>query len=179
MRNPARDFGIHWARFGAALVVATAAMLASLSPSLAQEAAKPAQAATPPKGWTLNCSASPGQADLACTLTQTLVVKDSGQRVLTAVVMHREGKYLLNLGLPHGLNLTKGVDLWIDDGARANHPIVTADQKGSYATVTLDPAQLAAFKKGHLLNVGVVAFNGNEIILQLTLDGFSAGLARL
>ncbi len=144
----------------------------------AQEAAQPAPAG-PPNGWTVNCSAAPGQADLVCTLTQTLVVKDSGQRVLSAVVMRRDGAYLLNLGLPHGLNLTKGVDLWIDDAARANQPIVTADQKGSYATVTLDDRLLAALRKGRILNVGVTAYNGNEIILQLTLDGFTAGIARL
>jgi len=157
----------------------TAILLASLMPSMAQEAAKPPQADTQPKGWTVNCSAPAGQTELACTLAQTLVVKDSGQRVLTAVVMRRDGKYVLNLGLPHGLNLPKGVDLWIDDGPRANHPIMTADQKGSYTTVALDQALLTALKKGHLLNVGVVAFNGNEIILQLSLDGFTAGLARL
>lgn len=167
------------APFAALLLVMAGAILTSLVPSIAQEAAKPAQSGAPAQGWTVNCSSAAGQADLVCTLTQTLVVKESGQRVLTAVVMRRDGKYLLNLGLPHGLNLTKGVDLWIDDAARANHPIVTADQKGSYATVTLDERLLAALKKGRLLNVGVSAFNGNEIILQLTLDGFTAGLARL
>jgi invasion protein IalB len=170
------------ARFGrAARVIAGGLLLAAsmlVGGALAQEAAQPAPA-NPPNGWTVNCSAAPGQADLVCTLTQTLVVKDSGQRVLSAVVMRRDGTYLLNLGLPHGLNLTKGVDLWIDDAARANQPIVTADQKGSYATVTLDEPLLAALRRGKLLNVGVTAYNGNEIILQLTLDGFTAGIARL
>jgi invasion protein IalB len=167
------------ARLATVSVMIAAALIGSHAPSFAQNGVKPTQAATPATGWTLNCSAPAGQTDLACTLTQTLVVKDSGQRVLTAVLMRKDGKYLLNLGLPHGLNLPKGVDLWIDDAQRVNHPIVTADQKGSYATVTLDDALLAAMKKGRLLNVGVFAFNGNEIILQLTLDGFTAGLTRL
>jgi len=179
MRKNVEPNGRAIAPFAALFLVAASTVLGSLTPSGAQDAAAPAPAATPAQGWAVNCSAPAGQADLVCTLTQTLVVKDSGQRVLTAVLMRRDGKYLLNLGLPHGLNLPKGVDLWIDDAKRTNHPILTADQKGSYATVTLDDGWLAALKKGRLLNVGVFAFNGNEIILQLTLDGFTAGLARL
>lgn len=145
-------------------------------PAAAQET-KPAQA--PAQSWTLNCSGTAGQDELACTLSQVLLVKDSGQRVLTAVVAKRDGKMVLNLGLPHGLDLPKGVDIWVDEAARVNHPIVTADQKGSYAIITLDDRLVAALKKGQLLNVAVTGFTGNEIILQLSLNGFSAGFSRL
>lgn len=146
------------------------------SPAAAQEA-KPAE--PPAQTWTLNCSGAAGQGELACTLSQVLIVRDSGQRVLTAVVAKRDGKMVLNLGLPHGLNLPKGVDVWIDEAARENHPIITADQKGSYAIIALDDKLVAALKKGKLLNVAVTGFTGNEIILQLALNGFSAGFSRL
>jgi invasion protein IalB len=129
--------------------------------------------------WTVNCSGAAGQAELACTLSQTLIMKDKGQRVLTAVVTKRDGKYVLNLGLPHGLDLPKGVDVWIDEAARTNHRIVTADQKGSYAVIALDDKFIAALKQGQLLNVAVTAYAGDEIILQLSLNGFTAGFARL
>jgi invasion protein IalB len=141
--------------------------------------AQEANDAAPAPTWTVNCSGAAGQAELACTLTQTLVMKDKGQRVLTAVVTNRDGKPMLNLGLPHGLNLPKGVDIWIDDKARQNFPIVTADQKGSYAIVALKDTFIAAMKQGKLLNVAVTAFAGDEIILQLSLNGFSAGFAKL
>jgi invasion protein IalB len=143
----------------------------------AQESKPPEQAA--PQTWTLNCSGAAAQSELACTLSQVLVVKDSGKRVLTAVVAKRDGKLTLNLGLPHGLNLPKGVDIWIDEAARKTFPIVTADQKGSYAMIVLDDALIGALKKGQLLNVAVTAHAGNEIILQLSLTGFSAGFSRL
>jgi invasion protein IalB len=149
--------------------------LITVRPSLAQDAAETPPAPT----WTVNCSGDATQAKLACTLTQTLIMKDKGQRVLTAVVTNNDGKPLLNLGLPHGLNLSKGVDLWIDEAARQNFPIVTADQKGSYAIIALKDTFIAALKQGKLLNVAVTAFAGNEIILQLSLSGFSAGFARL
>ncbi|MDQ6434694.1 invasion associated locus B family protein [Mesorhizobium sp. LHD-90] len=159
----------------AVFLAACAMGFIAAQPSLAQEAA-----GTPPAPtWTINCSGAAGQAKLACTLTQTLIMKDKGQRVLTAVVTNNDGKPLLNLGLPHGLNLPKGVDIWIDDKARQNFPIVTADQKGSYAIVALKDTFIAAMKQGKLLNVAITAFAGDEIILQLSLNGFSAGFTKL
>ena len=45
--------------------------------------------------------------------------------------------------------------------------------------IALDDALIGALKKGKLLNVAVTAHAGNEIILQLSLTGFSAGFSRL
>lgn len=141
--------------------------------------ASPAAAETPAQPWTVNCTSAGAQAEMVCTLSQFLVVKDSGQRVLTAVVMKRDGKVLLNLGLPHGLNLPKGVTVWIDEGAKATYPILTADQKGSYATVPLEAPFVEAMKKGTTLHVAVSAFTGNELVLQLSLAGFTAAFAKI
>ena len=146
-------------------------------PVSAQEAAKPPQAQA--AGWTVNCAGAAGQAELACTLVQSLVVKENGQRVLTAVVAKRDGKLTLNLGLPHGLDLVKGVELSVDEGQRSRYPIVTADQKGSYAMIAVDAALLGALKQGKLLNVAVSAYGGEDLILRLSLQGFTAGLAKL
>nr|WP_237684168.1 invasion associated locus B family protein [Pseudaminobacter soli] len=130
-------------------------------------------------GWNLNCSGPAGDAELTCTLTQRLVLKGKGQRVLTAVVNSQDGKPVLSLGLPHGLDLPKGVSLWVDEAPRQSFEIATADQKGSYAVIGLDHKLLAALRKGKLLNVAVKAYAGEEIILQLSLESFSAGFARL
>ena len=154
-----------------------AALLSHAGLASGQEGKPPEPA--PSQTWTLNCSGAAAQSELACTLSQVLIMKEGGMRVLTAVVAKRDGKLVLNLGLPHGLNLPKGVDVWIDEAARQNYPIVTADQKGSYAMITLDDALIGALKKGNLLNVAVTAHTGNEIILQLSLTGFSAGFSRL
>jgi len=164
-----------WRRLQALALAAPLLFTAGLAGGQEEKPAAPAPAQT----WTLNCSGAAGQAQLACTLSQVLVMKDSGKRILTAVVTKPEDKFLLNLGLPHGLNLPKGVDMWIDDAPRQNYPIVTADQKGSYAMIALDDALIAALKKGKLLNVAVAAYAGNEIVLQLSLTGFSAGFSRL
>ena len=57
-------------------------------------------------------------------LIRIAVIADR-QRVLTAVVTKRDGKYVLNLSLPHGLNLPRGVDIWIDE-ANASLKVQTA-----------------------------------------------------
>jgi invasion protein IalB len=161
----------------AALALALVGLVLSSSISSAQQNGGTEGRAGP--GWNLNCSGAAGQEELACRLTQTLVLKDKGQRVLTAVVTNKGGKAILNLGLPHGLDLPKGVAVWVDETPRQNFLIATADQKGSYAVIGLDEKLLAALKKGKLLNVAVKAYAGEEFVLQLSLDGFSAGFARL
>jgi invasion protein IalB len=163
----------HWPALVALLIVGSLA-----HGTFAEEAAKPAPG-SPAAGWTVNCAGAAGQAELVCTLVQTLVVKESGQRVLSAVVMKRDGKLSLNLGLPHGLDLVKGVGLSVDEGEQSRYPIVTADQKGSYAMIVVEDPLLAAMKAGRLLNVAVSAYAGDEIILRLSLAGFTAGLAKL
>jgi invasion protein IalB len=161
--------------------MALAVLAASAWPAGAQEATPaPAQApAAPAPTWTVNCTGSGAQEALTCSMSQYLIVKESGQRVLTAIVLKRDGKTLLNLGLPHGLNLPKGVAMWIDDGQRTSYPILTADPKGSYATVELTSDLLEALRKGTTMHVMVTSFRGDEIVLQLTLAGFTAGYAKL
>jgi invasion protein IalB len=132
----------------------------------------------PPQSWTVNC-ASGANGELACALSQVMVVKDSGQRVLTVSVMKDAGAFAMRLSLPHGLDLPKGVDVWVDEAPRRNNPIVTADKSGSYAVIKLTDAMIAELKQGTQLNVAVTAYAGKEIVLQLSLAGFTAGFAKL
>jgi len=157
------------------LGIALLAMI-GFAPAYAQQQETPPK---PAQTWTVNCASSGGNAELACTLSQVLIVKESGQRVLTVSVMKVAGAFTMRLGLPHGLNLPKGVDVWIDQAERRNHPIVTADKSGSYASIDLDAAAIAALKQGTQLNVAVKAYSGDEIVLQVSLAGFTAGFAKL
>ena len=103
----------------------------------------------------------------------------TGQRVLAVAISRAASGYAARLSLPHGLGLPEGVQVWIDDGPRTKHAIATADQNGSYAVVPLDEAMIAAMKKGTILNVLVKAASGDEVTFQLSLNGFTAALARI
>lgn len=166
-RGPARGV----LRLGVPLMV-----LALCLPATAQQ--KEAAPPKPAQSWTVNC-ASGANGELACALSQVMVVKDSGQRVLTVSVLKEQGGIIMRLSLPHGLDLPKGVDVWIDEAPRKNNPIVTADKSGSYAVIALTDAMIAELKQGTQLNVAVTAFAGKEIVLQLSLAGFTAGFAKL
>lgn len=144
------------------------------------------QAAQPPaenqQSWTVNCSAQGASGDLVCTMSQVLIARNTGQRVLAAIVFRdaeADGALKMRLGLPHGIQLPEGATIWIDSGERATHVISTADQNGSYANVTLDDALVAGLKSGQLLNVMVKAASGDEVIFQLSLKGFSAALDKI
>jgi len=164
--------------------VATAVTLALAIPAAAaaeDNSATAAQAATAKKQpWTVTCAGEGAEGDLTCAASQTLVAKGTGQRVLTVSVAKADGGALAaTLALPHGILLTDGVKIAIDQGQRTTFPITTADQNGSYATVKLDAAMLATMKRGSTFDVRVTAATGGEIDLPISLSGFSAAIAKL
>lgn len=141
-------------------------------------AAPPAPAGPP---WVINCTTQNTGGVLVCVMSQVLIAKNTNQRVLAAEIFKdaKSGGYMLRLSLPHGLNLPEGVQMWIDEGARSKYVIGTADQNGSYAVLPLSTDLLAALKRGTILNVAVKANSGDEIILQLSLSGFTAAIEKV
>lgn len=135
-----------------------------------------------PRPWIVNCSTQNATGDLLCNMSQILSSRESGQRVLAAVIFREGGAggpVMMRLGLPHGIRLLDGATIWVDSGQRSTHAIATADQNGSYATVPLEGPIVAALRAGRILNVMVKASGGEEIVLQLSLAGFSAALDRV
>ena len=87
--------------------------------------------------------------------------------------------YTATFGLPHGLYLPDGIEVWVDEGERLKNPIATADQNGSYSQLDLTQALIHSLRRGALLNVAVTSVNRDEVILQLSLTGFSASLDKI
>lgn len=83
----------------------------------------------------------------------------------------------MRLALPHGLALAKGVSLSIDGGAATQHTINTADTNGSYARIPLNNGLIDAMKAGNKAVIVVGNASGNNINLELSLNGFSSSLA--
>ena len=131
--------------------------------------------------WMVSCASAGADDALACTVSQTLVAKQTAQRVLTVTVAKDPNSrdLVATLGLPHGLSLTEGVEVFVDDGKPTRYPIVTADQNGSYAKVPLNGDRLAELKRGSILNVRVRSANNAEIVMQISLAGFTAATAKI
>lgn len=162
-------------------VVATALPVSAQTPKDSR-VAEPAQQQANPQPWSIACSGRGNSAELACTASQTLVAKNTGQRALAVSISRNTqaaGGYLARVSLPHGVSLPDGIELGIDQAQRTKHVIAVADQNGSYAVVPLDEARINAMKRGSILNVRVKGTTGDEVILQLSLAGFTAALAKL
>jgi len=166
----------------AAACVGATAMAMSVQAQTEAKPAVPAEAPAPasPQPWTITCNGQGPAGALVCAMSQGLIAKNSGQRVLSVTISKNpSGGYVAGFSLPHGLLLSEGVQVWVDDGARTKHTITTADQNGSYAPMPLEAAMLATMKKGTILNVLVKAVSGDEVIFQLSLNGFTAALDKI
>lgn len=135
-------------------------------------------------GWTLQCKPDARQKSLLCEASQTIVVAESRDTLLAAYVTPKlrdgavEGFYL-RFQLPHGLDLSAGVNFRIDEGPEQSPDIQTSSQAGLFARVELTDDLLAALKKGAAMTINVSALNGNTLSIPLTLNGFSAVYAKL
>lgn len=133
-----------------------------------------------PQPWTVNCTSNATTGALVCTVSQLLIAQDS-QRLVGATIFRPApaAGAVMRLSLPHGILLQKGIDLGIDDAAPVNHPIVIADQNGSYSDVPLDGGMLIKLQAGNFLHVGVTAGSGEKVEFQLSLKSFTAAFAKL
>ena len=128
--------------------------------------------------WLVSCTNTGSEGSLTCEMSQSVVMSDSGARILTATV--RPGadptRPTLLMTLPHGLFLPAGVVLAIDGGRRDPLPIETCDAAGCYLGLVIEPDLLAALEKGAELHVLMESLQRQEIDLTLTLDGFAGSL---
>ena len=164
-------------------------LIAGLSAQAQQKKADPVPAPPPtaeaksgeptPPAWRVQCEGA-GQA-LDCRLSQTLVVQQTGQRLL-AVVVRRPSKAelpALMINLPHGLFLPAGVTLQLDTAKPETLPVQTCDAQGCYAGTTVTTDMLAALQKSQQLSVVVQDLKKQPITVTITMAGFADAYAKL
>ncbi len=130
-------------------------------------------------------SAHAGEGRTARRMNKVMRAAGSGQQIMALTIHPRrkddgEGEELvMQLVLPHGLNLPEGVQITIDDGEPARHDIVTADQNGAYAIVPLSEDLLARLSEGKKLVALMKNMQGNEVRIEVSLDGFGEAAEKL
>lgn len=153
------------------LTVTTSAMVfALMAPSIAQE-----QTNTTQEGptWLAACSNQTDPETLTCTMSQTLTVSESGQRLLSVTVQPSDQEPSILLTMPHGLSFSEGVGFATDDGAEERFDFTTADTAGTYARVPLTGDRLAALRAANTLRLNVIGVGGREVNFEVSLAGFS------
>lgn len=132
--------------------------------------------------WAINCASPNGTSPLVCNMSQTLLVKGTRKRILLVTINNsdkKSGNPTMILALPHGLYLPAGVTLKFDNKQSKKVEIRTADQNGSYARISLDPATVNALKLGSKLIVSLTSLKQQKINFPVSLIGFSASLKRI
>ncbi len=168
----------------AGLAVATLQMPARAQTAVAapeglvelSEAPEPA-----PPEWVVTCSPAADGTKGTCQMTQVLFAEGTGQPLISATIRPQaEDKRMgMLLSLPHGLYFPPGLTIAIDQGRATNVAIQTSDQKGAYAALPLTDELLMAMKLGKHLNIAMRFADGRDMVVPLTLDGFSAALDKL
>lgn len=140
--------------------------------------------ATAPKqpvtgGWTVNCASTP--QGLRCQALQTVSVKKSRQRILTAAISisPKTKTPIMLFHLAHGIYLPTGVSLKVDTEKPAKIMVEFCNSKGCYARFPVAEAVLKSMKNGKAMEVGFQNLNKQTLNIQLSLKGFTAAYDKI
>lgn len=142
--------------------------------------AQDAKPGIPKQPWSVVCGAASGSEFLICRMTQEVLTRVGRQRLIAVSVNNTaSGEIGMRISLPHGVDLTKGVEVSVDNGVAKQLVIGTADAAGAYSGTTVDAELLQSLKKGKALKVAFTAANGQRIETSVSLNGFTAAFAKL
>ncbi len=131
--------------------------------------------------WLLDCGETDGFSLGKCRLLQTIVIKNTGQPLLTAALEARPGEkdYSLVLKVPHGILLTPGMALEVKGVERIVLRFRLSDATGVFAATVVSDELLLAMKNGSTLKVSLVTAGGQKIGIPVTLRGFTDAFEKL
>jgi invasion protein IalB len=116
----------------------------------------------------------------ACALSQQQTNKDTGQLLLAIELQpvsadRAEGTLIL----PFGLALERPITFEMNGAPTASMLRVrTCLPVGCLVSLSLDPATIAAMRKGTTLTIRATADGGQEALFGISLNGFSSALDR-
>jgi invasion protein IalB len=135
----------------------------------------------PPPDWVVTCTPVADQAKTTCQMAQVLYVEETGQPMVSVTIRPQaEDRHMgMLLALPHGLYFPPGLTITVDHGEATTVAIQTSDKNGAYAALPLTEDFIEAMKLGRELNISMRFADGRDVIVPLTLDGFTAAYGKL
>ncbi|MGV3650247.1 MAG: invasion associated locus B family protein [Devosia sp.] len=129
--------------------------------------------------WLFECTAL-GEGQTACSLTQTIVVQETGRPIAKFSLARgaAAGQGFLVVMLPLGLDIPAGVQAAIDGNTPFPLAIETCIAGGCLASLQVDAARLNAMKSGTNFNIAF-RMRGDAQPVQIagSLNGITAGVA--
>jgi invasion protein IalB len=166
---------------------APAAQPAQGQPAAGQPAAgQPAPAAQQEanatvSGWVTRCLSQGRKANAECIVEQSLTMIRTNQ---VATIVHfripAEGQQpQLSVRVPHGVLLSAGVKLRVDQAFTVDLPIQTCENQGCTATAPAPAELVNAMRGGKQLFVIIKGGNNQDAGFGMPLDGFPAAFDRV
>jgi invasion protein IalB len=173
-----------------ALPIAASAQTPAAPPAASTEPLQPLELTPPAEqpgtvedtpDWVVTCAPVANGAKTTCQIAQVIFAKETGQPLVSVVIRRQaeDRRMGMLLTLPHGLYFPPGLNVTVDHGRATNVAIQTSDQNGAYAAMPLSDEFLLAMRLGKALNVAMRFADGRDVVVQLTLDGFTGALEKL
>lgn len=127
--------------------------------------------------WTVKCLVDNGTR--LCTLSQTLLSKDTSQQVFAIELLPRDGKAEGNMLVPFGLKLDAGAALKLDGKDLEQARFSTCTAQGCLLPVSFPTSVTDTLGKAKMLTVTVQNIgNGQAVVFNVPLNGFATALER-
>ncbi|MDH3690831.1 MAG: invasion associated locus B family protein [Gammaproteobacteria bacterium] len=126
--------------------------------------------------WVVRCEST--RSDLSCYLFQNVFLKDGDRRLAQLAVGYpddRETAVAL-VTLPLGVLLTRGIVLSIDGAVSLTVYMQRCTETGCHGRVLLPDNLLQMFKDGRTATVQYERSDGRQLVVPISLSGFTAGL---
>lgn len=130
-------------------------------------------------GWALDCTGQGSGAD--CQVSQTMTVKETGQRILMVVVKkdRQSGIPHVLLALPHKIFLPAGIILQVDSQLPKEMDIETCDERACYASSRVAQAFLTTMSSGAAMHVTFQNLLRKPVTFSVPLEGFQPAYGKL
>ncbi len=158
------------------------APLMLLAPAFSQDAKK-LLPKLPAANWVVNCNLTKDGASMICAMSQTFNDAKSKKRIMAISIQpqptDKTKRPLMVLALPHGLHFPSGVTVAVDQQKPINVELQTSNQNGAYTATLLQPATVAAMKKGDQIKITMYAAENKPLVIPVSLVGFTAAFKKI
>ena len=148
-------------------------------PALLMAEAKPDRRTTTDAfdDWAINCVEQEGKK--ACEMKQSLLNSNKALVAVLSLGKKSDGSILFQLALPHLLDLTRPVELTVDDNKLSSYPFNFCNKAACFVIPAETDKLMAAFRKGNAGQIKSVTITGEPIVLGFSLKGFSSAVESL
>lgn len=127
--------------------------------------------------WNVQCQPNNVTKKLVCVLFREIKTAKSKKLILRVSISAAPHRFTLHL--PHGLDLSAGVGVKVNDDKPIIIPFKTSSRRGAFTNWPLSPELLASMKKEGKMVVTVKSVRGQRIAIPVSLTGFSVSFEKL